>query len=181
MFSVNRLVGRTESRARDHGPEITPRIWYYPAYRRSRARLRTPSYPLVPAPPGPPVPVQPDKFNLACLVKTQSTASDERRISHHASILEVRRSLRPRGVRTARRASRDEAGTGPARRGGRVAYGLVRTTNPRATTRARPRRPSRPAPGRRRRSSQDPVSCVMFTRIHPETSRFRTLAAEHRE
>ena len=26
MFSVNRLVGRTESRARDHGPEITPLV-----------------------------------------------------------------------------------------------------------------------------------------------------------
>ena len=130
MFSVNRLVGRTESRARDHGPEITPRITpptAAPALGSVSPRTRW--YP--PRPARRYEPVQPDKFNLACLVKTQSTASDERRISHHASILEVRRSLRPRGVRTARRASRDEAGTGPARRGGRVAYGLVRTKSAR--------------------------------------------------
>ena len=78
MFSVNRLVGRTVER------EITdlrlPRLPPLP-----RSAPCTPSYPLVPAPPGPPVPVQLDKFNLACLVKTQSTPrqwSDERRISH---------------------------------------------------------------------------------------------------
>jgi hypothetical protein len=137
MFSVNRLVGRTESRARDHGPEITPLVLpRLPPLPRSAPYALVPvgTRPARPAGTGTARQIQ----SRACLVKTQSTASDERRISHHASILEVRRSLRPRGVRTARRASRDEAGTGPARRGGRVAYGLVRTTNPRATTRARP-------------------------------------------
>ena len=177
MFSVNRLVGRTVEREITATCEITPRT-NAPALGSVSPRTRW--YP--PRPARRYEPVQPDKFNLACLVKTQSTASDERRISHHASTRGSTVTSTPGSPDRSTCLERDEAGTGPARRGGRVAYGLVRTTNPRATTRARPPpESSRPAPGRRRRSSQDPVSCVMFTRIHPETSRFRTLAAEHRE
>lgn len=123
MFSVNRLVGRTVEREITATCEITAA----PAL----GSVSKPSYPLVPAPPGPPVPVQPDKFNLACLVKTQSTASDERRISHHASTRGSTVTSTPGSPDRSTCLERDEAGTGPARRGGRVAYGLVRTKSAR--------------------------------------------------
>ena len=133
MFSVNRLVGRTVEREITATCEITAA----PAL----GSVSKPSYPLVPAPPGPPVPVQPDKFNLACLVKTQSTASDERRISHHASTRGSTVTSTPGSPDRSTCLERDEAGTGPARRGGRVAYGLVRTKS------ARDDRPGTPESG----------------------------------
>ena len=158
MFSVNRLVGRTVEREITdlRLPLVLPRLPPLP---------RSAPYALVPVGTRP---ARPAGTGTARQIQSRVSREDSvdpasvvRRASHQSStrVLEVRRSLRPRGVRTARRASRDEAGTGPARRGGRVAYGLVRTKSARDDPARAPTPESRESSGST--ATLESRSCIM--------------------